>query len=143
MADIKASEVTAILKKQLAGLDLDENMQEVGTVLNAGDGIARVFGLENVESGELVEFPAAGVNGIVLNLEEDNVGVVILGDSSLVQEGDRVRRTHLIASIPVGDGLVGRVVDTLGHPIDGRGPVEGELLEMPLERKGHLPPACQ
>ncbi len=135
MADIKASEVTAILKKQLAGLDLDESLQEVGTVLNAGDGIARVFGLENVESGELVEFPAAGVHGIVLNLEEDNVGVVLLGDSSLVQEGDKVKRTHLIASIPVGEGLVGRVVDTLGNPIDGKGPISGDLLDMPLERK--------
>ena len=135
MADIKASEVTAILKKQLAGLDLDESLQEVGTVLNAGDGIARVFGLENVESGELVEFPAAGVHGIVLNLEEDNVGVVLLGDSSLVQEGDKVKRTHLIASIPVGEGLVGRVVDTLGNPIDGKGPIAGDLLDMPLERK--------
>ena len=135
MADIKASEVTAILKKQLAGLDLNENMQEVGTVLNAGDGIARVFGLENVESGELVEFPAAGVHGIVLNLEEDNVGVVLLGDSSLVQEGDKVKRTHLIASIPVGEGLIGRVVDTLGNPIDGKGPIAGDLMDMPLERK--------
>ena len=137
MADIKASEVTAILKKQLAGLDLDESLQEVGTVLNAGDGIARVFGLENVESGELVEFPAAGVHGIVLNLEEDNVGVVLLGDSSLVQEGDKVKRTHLIASIPVGEGLVGRVVDALGNPIDGKGPIAGDLLDMPLERKQH------
>ncbi|MCM1168764.1 MAG: F0F1 ATP synthase subunit alpha [Bacteroides sp.] len=135
MTGIKASEVTDILKRQLAGLNLNEDMQEVGTVLKAGDGIARVFGLENAEAGELVEFTAAGVNGIVLNLEEDNVGVVMLGNSSEVQEGDKVKRTHRIASIGVGEGMLGRVVNTLGQPIDGKGPIEGELLEMPLERK--------
>ena len=135
MAEIKVSEVTAILKRQLAGLGMEEDMQEVGTVLNAGDGIARVFGLENVEAGEMVDFVSTGVQGIALNLEEDNVGVVMLGDSGGVLEGDKVRRTHRIASIPVGDALLGRVIDTLGRPLDGKGPVEGELVEMPLERK--------
>lgn len=135
MIGIKASEVTDILKRQLAGLDLNADMQEVGTVLKAGDGIARVFGLDNAEAGELVEFTAAGVDGIVLNLEEDNVGVVLLGSSSEVQEGDKVQRTHRIASIGVGEGMLGRVVNTLGQPIDGRGPIEGELVQMPLERK--------
>lgn len=135
MADIRVSEVTAVLKRQLAGLTMEEDMQEVGTVLNAGDGIARVFGLENVEAGELVDFVASGVQGIVLNLEEDNVGVVMLGDAGDVLEGDKVRRTHRIASIPVGEALLGRVVDTLGRPLDGKGPIGGELLEMPLERK--------
>lgn len=135
MTGIKASEVTDILKRQLAGFDLNEDMQEVGTVLKAGDGIARVFGLDNAEAGELVEFPAAGVNGIVLNLEEDNVGVVMLGNSSEVQEGDKVRRTHRIASVGVGESMLGRVVNTLGESIDGKGPIEGELLQMPLERK--------
>lgn len=135
MADIKASEVTSILKSQLAGLDLEENLEEVGTVLNAGDGIARVFGLGSVESGELVEFIHAGMDGIALNLEEDNVGVVMLGNSSSVQEGDKVRRTHKIASIQVGEQMLGRVIDTLGQPIDGKGPIGGEKVEMPLERK--------
>lgn len=135
MADIKASEVTSILKKQLAGIDLNENMEEVGTVLNAGDGIARVFGLNSVESGELVEFIHSGFTGIALNLEEDNVGVVMLGDSIKVQEGDKVRRTRKIASIRVGEQMLGRVIDTLGNPIDGKGPIQGEMIEMPLERK--------
>ena len=135
MTGIKASEVTEILKRQLAGLNLNENMEEVGTVLKAGDGIARVFGLDKAESGELVEFTAAGIDGIVLNLEEDNVGVVMLGNSAEVQEGDKVKRTHRIASIGVGEQMLGRVVNTLGQPIDGKGPIEGELLEMPLERK--------
>lgn len=135
MTGIKASEVTDILRRQLAGLDLNADMQEVGTVLKAGDGIARVFGLDNAEAGELVEFTAAGVNGIVLNLEEDNVGVVMLGNSSEVQEGDKVQRTHKIASIGVGEGMLGRVVNTLGEPIDGKGSIAGELLQMPLERK--------
>lgn len=135
MSDIKASEVTSILKKQLAGINLDENMEEVGTVLNAGDGIARVFGLDSVESGELVEFIHAGLTGIALNLEEDNVGVVMLGDAAMVQEGDKVRRTHRIASINVGERMLGRVIDTLGRPIDGKGPIGGDMFEMPLERK--------
>lgn len=135
MSDIKASEVTSILKKQLAGINLDENMEEVGTVLNAGDGIARVFGLDSVESGELVEFIHAGLTGIALNLEEDNVGVVMLGDAAMVQEGDKVRRTHKIASINVGEQMLGRVIDTLGRPIDGKGPIGGDMVEMPLERK--------
>ncbi|MEG1717119.1 MAG: F0F1 ATP synthase subunit alpha [Bacteroidales bacterium] len=135
MANIKPSEVTAILKSQLAGVEFNTDMEEVGTVLNAGDGIARVFGLENVESGELVRFENAQVEGIVLNLEEDNVGVVMLGNASNIQEGDIVKRTHLIASIAVGEQLLGRVVDTLGQPIDGKGPIGGELFNMPLERK--------
>lgn len=135
MPNIKPSEVTAILKSQLAGLDFNTDMFETGRVLDSGDGIARIFGLENVESGELVEFIDSSIKGIVLNLEEDNVGVVVLGDSSHIHEGDLVKRTHLITSIPVGDKLLGRVVNTLGVPIDGKGEIGGELLEMPIERK--------
>lgn len=134
MADINPAEVSAILKQQLANFDTQSNIEEVGTVLTIGDGIARVYGLENVQYGELVRF-ASGIEGIVLNLEDDNVGVALLGESKLVKEGDTVKRTETIASIKVGEGLVGRVVDTLGNPIDGNGPVTGELHEMPLERK--------
>ena len=134
MAEINPAEVSAILKQQLANFDTQSNVEEVGTVLQIGDGIARVYGLENVQYGELVRF-ASGVEGIVLNLEEDNVGVALLGESKLVKEGDTVKRTNRISSINVGEGLIGRVVDTLGNPIDGKGPVSGELYEMPLERK--------
>ena len=109
-------------------------MSEVGTVLQVGDGIARVYGLSNVQYGELVQFES-GLEGIVLNLEEDNVGVVLLGASTSVVEGATVKRTERIASLNVGEGIVGRVVDTLGNPIDGKGPIEGETFEMPLERK--------
>ncbi len=134
MAEINPAEVSAILKQQLANFDTQSNIEEVGTVLTIGDGIARVYGLENVQYGELVKF-ASDVEGIVLNLEEDNVGVALLGESKLVKEGDTVKRTNRISSIRVGEGLLGRVVDTLGNPIDGKGPISGELYEMPLERK--------
>ncbi|SEH68499.1 F0F1 ATP synthase subunit alpha [Epilithonimonas hominis] len=134
MAEINPAEVSAILKQQLANFDTQSNVEEVGTVLTIGDGIARVYGLENVQYGELVRFEA-GVEGIVLNLEEDNVGVALLGESKMVKEGDTVKRTNRISSIKVGEGMLGRVVDTLGNPIDGKGPIEGDLYEMPLERK--------
>ncbi len=134
MAQINPAEVSAILKQQLANFDTQSNVEEVGTVLTIGDGIARVYGLENVQYGELVKFEG-GVEGIVLNLEDDNVGVALLGESKLVKEGDTVKRTQRISSIKVGEGMLGRVVDTLGNPIDGKGPIGGELYEMPLERK--------
>ncbi|MCE2613656.1 F0F1 ATP synthase subunit alpha [Flavobacteriaceae bacterium D16] len=134
MAGVKAAEVSAILKKQLSGFDASATLDEVGTVLQVGDGIARVYGLANAQYGELVEFEG-GLEGIVLNLEEDNVGVVLLAPSKEIKEGATVKRTQRIASINVGEGIVGRVVDTLGTPIDGKGPVSGELYEMPLERK--------
>jgi F-type H+-transporting ATPase subunit alpha len=134
MAEINPAEVSAILKQQLANFDTQSNVEEVGTVLTIGDGIARVYGLENVQYGELVRFDS-GVEGIVLNLEEDNVGVALLGESKLVKEGDTVKRTQRISSIKVGEGMLGRVVDTLGNPIDGKGPIGGDLYEMPLERK--------
>ncbi|MDY3520475.1 F0F1 ATP synthase subunit alpha [Riemerella anatipestifer] len=134
MAEINPAEVSAILKQQLANFDTQSNVEEVGTVLQIGDGIARVYGLENVQYGELVKFES-GIEGIVLNLEEDNVGVALLGESKQVKEGDTVKRTNRISSIKVGEGILGRVVDTLGNPIDGKGPIGGELYEMPLERK--------
>ena len=134
MAAIKPAEVSAILKDQLAGIDASSSLNEVGTVLEVGDGIARVYGLSNAQYGELVRFDS-GLEGMVLNLEEDNVGVVLLGPSKGIKEGDTVKRTDTIASVNVGEGIVGRVVDTLGNPIDGKGAIEGELYEMPLERK--------
>ncbi len=134
MADVKAAEVSAIIKQQLTGFDAGVSLDEVGSVLQVGDGIARVYGLSNAQYGELVSFDS-GLEGIVLNLEEDNVGVVLLGPSKGVKEGDTVKRTQRIASINVGEGVVGRVVDTLGNPIDGKGALKGELYEMPLERK--------
>ncbi len=134
MAQINPAEVSAILKEELAGLRTEAELEEVGTVLQIGDGIARIYGLNSVQSGELVEF-AGGLRGIVLNLEEDNVGVVLLGPSVGVKEGDTVKRTKRIASVNVGDGIVGRVVDTLGEPIDGKGPIQGKTYEMPIERK--------
>ncbi|CAI8202199.1 MAG: ATP synthase subunit alpha [SAR116 cluster bacterium] len=134
MAGVKAAEVSAILKDQLAGFNAQASLDEVGTVLQVGDGIARVYGLSNVQYGELVEFDG-GVQGIVLNLEEDHVGVVLLSPSREITEGTTVKRTERIASINVGEGIVGRVVDTLGKPIDGKGPMEGKVYEMPLERK--------
>ena len=134
MADIKPAEISAIIKKQLTGSDLGPSLSEVGTVLQVGDGIARVYGLSNVQYGELVKFENS-MEGIVLNLEEDNVGVVLLGPSKDVKEGDTVKRTERIASINVGDGVVGRVVNTLGEPIDGKGKIKGKMYEMPLERK--------
>jgi len=134
MADVKAAEVSAIIKQQLTGFDTGVSLDEVGSVLQVGDGIARVYGLSNAQYGELVSFDS-GLEGIVLNLEEDNVGVVLLGPSKGVKEGDTVKRTQRIASINVGEGVVGRVVDALGNPIDGKGALTGDLYEMPLERK--------
>ena len=135
MADIKPAEVSAILRKELAGFDSSAVLEEIGSVLQIGDGIARVYGLSNVEAGELVEFEKTGLKGIVLNLEEDNVGIVLLGGVDDINEGDTVKRTRMIASIKVGEGLLGRVINTLGEPIDGKGAIEGELFDMPLERK--------
>jgi F-type H+/Na+-transporting ATPase subunit alpha len=134
MATIKPAEVSAILKEQLTGFEGKASLDEVGTVLQIGDGIARIYGLANVQYGELVEFDG-GLEGIVLNLEEDNVGVVLLGESTSIREGATAKRTNRIASINVGEGILGRVVNTLGQPIDGKGPIEGETFEMPLERK--------
>jgi F-type H+-transporting ATPase subunit alpha len=124
--EIRPAEISDILKKQIASFDTEANVAETGQVLSVGDGIARIFGLQNVMSGELVEFPSAGVRGMVLNLESDNVGVVIFGEDRAIREGDTVSRTGRIVDVPVGKGLLGRVVDALGNPIDGKGPIEGE-----------------
>jgi F-type H+/Na+-transporting ATPase subunit alpha len=134
MSDIRPSEVSSILRKELSGFDSKTELEEVGYVLEIGDGIARVYGLSSVAAGELVEFSNT-TKGIVLNLEEDNVGVVLMGGSENLKEGDVVRRTGLIASVKVGEGMLGRVVNTLGEPIDDKGPITGELYDMPLERK--------
>ena len=134
MTDIKAAEISAIIKQQLSGFESSASVDEVGTVLTVGDGIVRAYGLSNTQYGELVEFES-GLEGIVLNLEEDNVGIVLLGTSKFVKEGANVKRTGRIASINVGEGVVGRVLDTLGNPIDGKGPIQGDVFEMPLERK--------
>ena len=134
MAEVKPAEVSAILREQLSGFKSDSELQEIGTVLQVGDGIARIYGLTNVQSGELVEFENQ-LKAIVLNLEEDNVGVVLLGPSKGIKEGDTVKRTNQIASINVGEGMLGRVVDTMGNTIDGKGPIEGDTFEMPIERK--------
>jgi len=134
MANIKPAEVSEILKQQLEGFKTEAELEEVGTVLQVGDGIARIYGLSNVESNEMIEFDS-GVKGIVLNLEEDNVGAVLLGPSNQIKEGDTVKRLQKIASINVGEPLLGRVINTIGETIDGKGAVQGELFEMPLERK--------
>lgn len=134
MAEIKSDEISAILRQQLSNFNAAADLEEVGSVLQVGDGIARVYGLGNVSSGELVEFEN-GVQAIALNLEEDNVGVVLMGDAAGIKEGSKVRRTGKIASIKVGDGMLGRVVNTLGQPIDGKGPLAGDMYEMPIERK--------
>ncbi len=134
MVEVRPDEVSAILRQQLSGFKSETELEEVGTVLQVGDGIARVYGLTKVQAGELVEFET-GLQGIVLNLEEDNVGVVLLGASDEIKEGDTIKRTKRIASIKVGEGMLGRVVNTLGHPIDGKGPIAGATYEMPLERK--------
>ena len=134
MAGVRPDEVSAILREQLSNQKTEAELEEVGTVLQVGDGVARIYGLTKAQSGELLVFEN-GLRAMVLNLEEDNVGAVLLGDSSDVREGDTVKRTGTIASIKVGDGMCGRVVDTLGNVIDGKGPLEGELYEMPLERK--------
>ena len=134
MVEIKPDEISAILRQQLTNFNASADLEEVGTVLQVGDGIARVYGLNGVRQGELVEFEN-GVKAIALNLEEDNVGVVLMGESGDIKEGAQVRRTGKIASINVGEGMVGRVVNTLGEPIDGKGPIQGETFEMPIERK--------
>ena len=134
MADVRPDEVSAILREQLSNFKSEAELEEVGTVLQVGDGVARIYGLSKAQSGELLQFEN-GLRALVLNLEEDNVGAVLLGDSAGIKEGDTVKRTGQIASIKVGEGIVGRVVDTLGEPIDGKGPIEGETFEMPLERK--------
>lgn len=134
MTQIKPSEVSKILKQQLEGLNVEADIQEVGTVLQVGDGIARIYGMSNVQANELVEFEN-GILGIVLNLEEDNVGVVLLGSSEGIKEGFSVKRTKRITSIRAGEGVLGRVINTIGEPLDGKGPITGELFEMPLERK--------
>jgi F-type H+-transporting ATPase subunit alpha len=134
MADIRPEEVSAILREQLAQARTDAELEEVGTVLSVGDGVARIYGLTQAQAGELLEFEN-GLRAMVLNLEEDNVGAVLFGDSKGVHEGDTVKRTGKIASVMVGEGMLGRVVNTLGEPVDGKGPLTGELYEMPLERK--------
>ena len=134
MASIKPAEVSKILRQQLEGIQTGVELEEVGVVLQVGDGIARIYGLTNVRSNELVEFEN-GIEAIVLNLEEDNVGVVLLGPSEEIREGDIVKRTGRIASIMAGEGLLGRVITPTGQPVDGKGPITGELYEMPFERK--------
>ena len=134
MAEIKPEEISAILRDQRSNARTSAELEEIGTVLTIGDGVARIYGLTKAQAGELLQFEN-GLRAMVLNLEEDNVGAVLLGESKGIKEGDTVKRTGLIASIKVGDGLLGRVVDTLAEPIDGKGPVSGELFEMPLERK--------
>ncbi|MCD6333585.1 MAG: F0F1 ATP synthase subunit alpha [Bacteroidales bacterium] len=134
MSTIKPAEITRILKQQLEGIQLDAKLEEVGTILQIGDGIARIYGLNKVQANELVEFHN-GVIGMVLNLEEDNVGAVLFGPSEGIREGDPVKRTNRIASVPVGEGLLGRVINTIGQPLDGKGPIQGELIDLPLERK--------
>jgi len=141
MSQVRPDEVSAILRKQLSGFESEADTYEVGTVLEVGDGIARVYGLSKVQAGELVELPDSkdadgnAVRGMVLNLEEDNVGIVLFGSSRLVEEGHSVRRTNQIASIDVGDSMLGRVIDPLGKPLDGKGAIVGDLVNMPLERK--------
>jgi F-type H+-transporting ATPase subunit alpha len=134
MAQVKPDEISAILREQLSGYKTAAELEEVGTVLQVGDGIARLYGLTKVQAGELIEFEG-GTRAVVLNLEEDNVGAVMLGDAQGIKEGDTARRTGLIASIKVGEGMLGRVVNTLGQPIDGKGEIKGTLYEMPIERK--------
>ncbi|MEN9730526.1 MAG: H(+)-transporting two-sector ATPase, partial [Bacteroidota bacterium] len=134
MASVRPDEVSAILREQLSQAKTQAELEEIGTVLQVGDGVARIYGLSNVQAGELIVFEN-GLKALALNLEEDNVGAVLLGDSSQIKEGDTVKRTNLIASVKVGDGILGRVVNTLGEPIDGNGPIAGTLYEMPLERK--------
>src|SRR6478735_3772477 len=134
MAEIKPEEVSAILREQLSQSRTDAELEEVGTVLTIGDGVARIYGLTQAQAGGWLEIENR-IKALVLNLEEDNVGAVLLGDSKGIREGDTVKRTGKIASIKVGDGMLGRVVNTLGEPIDGKGPIAGTLYEMPLERK--------
>jgi F-type H+-transporting ATPase subunit alpha len=137
--DIRPAEISEILKKQIANFDTEANVAETGQVLSVGDGIARVFGLQNVMAGELVEFPSAGLKGMALNLETDNVGIVVFGDDRAIREGDTVSRTGRIVDVPVGKGLLGRVVDGLGQPIDGKGPIEGERRLVEVKAPGIIP----
>ncbi len=132
---IKPAEVSAILRQELSGVNMASELEETGTVLQSGDGIARIYGLTKVQSGEMIEFEKNSMKAIVLNLEEDNVGAVLLGDCVHIKEGDKVKRTGKIASVKVGEGMLGRVINTIGEPIDGKGPIIGETYEMPLERK--------
>ncbi len=134
MSNIRPDEISSILKDQISGFNTAASLEEVGTVLQVGDGIARIYGLLGVQYGELVEF-SNGVRAVALNLEEDNVGAVLMGSSGEIKEGDKVKRTGKIASIKAGHGLLGRVINTLGEPVDGKGPIPGDLFEMPLERK--------
>ncbi|HLF34634.1 MAG TPA: F0F1 ATP synthase subunit alpha [Cyclobacteriaceae bacterium] len=134
MAEVRPDEVSAILREQLSNYRSEAELEEIGTVLQVGDGVARIYGLTKAQSGELLEFEH-GVTALVLNLEEDNVGAVLFGESDLIKEGDTVRRTGKIASVKVGEGMLGRVINTLGEPIDGKGPLTGKLYQMPLERK--------
>jgi F-type H+-transporting ATPase subunit alpha len=134
MSNIRPDEVSSIIRDQLSNFKSESELEEVGTILQVGDGVARIYGLSNAKAGELLEFDG-GVKGLVLNLEEDNVGAVLMGDSSNIKEGDTVKRSGEIASIDVGDGVCGRVLDTLGNPIDGKGPIKGKVFSMPLERK--------
>jgi F-type H+-transporting ATPase subunit alpha len=135
MPEIKPAEISAILRQEMSGFRADNDLEETGTILQIGDGIARIYGLTNVQAGEMVTMNDEGLNGVVLNLEEDNVGIVLLGEPGNVKEGDIVKRTGHMVSIRAGEGLIGRVINTLGEPIDGVGPIQGTLYEMPLERK--------
>ena len=138
--DIRAAEISAILKSQIANFGEEADVSDVGSVLSVGDGIARVFGLDKVQAGEMVEFPSAGVKGMALNLERDNVGVVIFGQDQAIAEGDEVRRLGEIVDVPVGKGLLGRVVDGLGNPIDGKGPIEStERRRVEVKAPGIIP----
>ena len=136
MSNIRPDEVSSIIREQLSNFKSESELEEVGTILQVGDGVARIYGLSNAKAGELLEF-GGGVKGLVLNLEEDNVGAVLMGDSSSIKEGDTVKRSGEIASIEVGEGVCGRVLDTLGNPIDGKGEIKGKTYLMPLERKAH------
>src|SRR6201997_3948316 len=139
--DIRAAEISAILKSQIANFGEEADVSDVGSVLSVGDGIARVFGLDNVQAGEMVEFPSAGVKGMALNLERDNVGVVIFGEDRAISEGDEVRRLGEIVDVPVGKGLLGRVVNPLGEPIDGKGPIQNvaERRRVDVKAPGIIP----
>ena len=137
--DIKASEVSSILKEQIKGFDQKSEVSEIGQVLSVGDGIARIYGLDNVQAGEMVEFPG-GVRGMALNLEEDNVGVVVFGSDRNIREGDTVKRTGDIVSVPVGKELLGRVVDSLGNPLDGKGPINTDVrMKVDVKAPGIIP----
>src|SRR5277367_1980892 len=137
--EIRPAEISEILKKQIAAFDTEANVSETGQVLSVGDGIARVFGLQNVMAGEMVEFPGAGIRGMALNLETDNVGIVIFGDDRAIREGDTVSRTGTIVDVPVGRGLLGRVVDGLGNPIDGKGPIDAQRMRVEVKAPGIIP----